>query len=198
MRYLHPNTTNEVKSRTDIVSLVSETVPLRRRGRYFVGLCPFHSERTPSFTVFPDTQSFYCFGCQAGGDIFDFLMKRDGLSFPEAKAALAERAGIPIGPPTARQKREAREAVKKRERAERVAAEMQALVERETARLIALERLAWTIMRSIHSPEDLEQPSVVWALQTKEKLAWYLDRLMDGDPKEQLETALEAERVNFL
>src|SRR5690606_5381915 len=74
----------EIRFRVDIVDVVAEHVSLRRAGKNYVGLCPFHQERTPSFTVSPDKQMFYCFGCQAGGDVFAFLMRREGLSFPEA------------------------------------------------------------------------------------------------------------------
>jgi DNA primase len=69
---------------------------LRRAGRNLLGLCPFHAEKTPSFTVSPDKQIFYCFGCGAGGNVFSFLMKHGGLSFPEAASALAERYGIDL------------------------------------------------------------------------------------------------------
>lgn len=69
---------------------------MRRTGRNFVGLCPFHAEKTPSFTVSPDKQIFYCFGCGAGGNIFSFVMKHEGLSFPEAARSLARRYGIDL------------------------------------------------------------------------------------------------------
>jgi len=84
----------EIKTRIDIVDLISEYVPLKRRGQNYVGLCPFHTEKTPSFTVSPSKQLFYCFGCGVGGDAFTFLMKREGLSFNEALTRLAGRAGI--------------------------------------------------------------------------------------------------------
>lgn len=84
----------EVRARTDLVELVSEHVRLRRVGRSYVGLCPFHPENTPSFHVSPDRQLFYCFGCQAGGDAFRFVMLKLGLSFPEALRLLADRAGV--------------------------------------------------------------------------------------------------------
>ncbi|MCG0277534.1 MAG: DNA primase [Thermanaeromonas sp.] len=86
----------EIKARVDIVDLISEYVPLKRRGQNYVGLCPFHTEKTPSFTVSPGKQLFYCFGCGVGGDAFTFLMKREGLSFTEALRRLAERAGISL------------------------------------------------------------------------------------------------------
>jgi DNA primase len=85
-----------IKNASDIVDIISESVVLRRTGRNFVGLCPFHAEKTPSFTVSPDKQIFYCFGCGAGGNIFSFVMKHEGLSFPEAARSLARRYGIDL------------------------------------------------------------------------------------------------------
>ena len=66
---------DEVISKTDIVSVVGERVHLKRQGSSYKGLCPFHSEKTPSFTVFTSTQNFYCFGCHVGGDVINFIMK---------------------------------------------------------------------------------------------------------------------------
>ena len=86
----------ELRDRNDILSVISETVPLKQQGRNWAGRCPFHDDRTPSFTVSPDKQMFYCFGCQTGGDVITFVMKRDHLSFPEAVAFLARRAGMPM------------------------------------------------------------------------------------------------------
>ena len=86
----------EVRAHSDIVTVISEYVSLRRAGKNYVGLCPFHQERTPSFNVSPERQMFYCFGCHAGGDVFAFLMKKEGLDFPSAVAELARRAGIPL------------------------------------------------------------------------------------------------------
>jgi DNA primase len=86
----------EVRDRADIVALVGEVVPLKKRGRNWVGLCPFHPEKTPSFNVTPEKQMYYCFGCQAGGNVFTFLMEYERLDFPAAVRALAERTGVEI------------------------------------------------------------------------------------------------------
>jgi len=86
----------EIVARTDIVALVRETVELRRSGASFLGLCPFHAEKTPSFNVHPGRQIFHCFGCGKGGDAIAFLMERDGLTFPEALTLLAGRVGVLI------------------------------------------------------------------------------------------------------
>lgn len=83
-----------VRERTDLVAIVGETVRLRRQGRRYVGLCPFHAERSPSFGVAADKGLFHCFGCGAGGDVFEYVMRRDGLTFPEALEELARRAGV--------------------------------------------------------------------------------------------------------
>jgi DNA primase len=88
--------TDEIKDRIDIVDLVSESVELRRAGRNYTGFCPFHHNvNTPSFVVFPDTQTWKCFGeCDEGGDVFSFVMKREGWDFSEALKELADRAGV--------------------------------------------------------------------------------------------------------
>lgn len=104
----------QVRSRVDIVALISEYVKLRKAGKNYVGLCPFHEEKTPSFSVDPDKQLFYCFGCGAGGTVFNFLMRKEGLTFPEALAALARRAGVTLPSPRARAQEEA--AMKERRR----------------------------------------------------------------------------------
>ena len=86
----------EIRQRNDIVELIGSYVNLKRAGSNFSGLCPYHSERSPSFTVFPATQSFYCFGCGAGGDAITFIRKRENLDYPDAVEFLADRAGITI------------------------------------------------------------------------------------------------------
>ncbi len=86
----------EVKRRTPIVDLIARYVPLRRAGSNMVGCCPFHSEKTPSFTVFPATESYYCFGCGAGGDAITFVMQSEGLEYREAVEQLAKIAGVPL------------------------------------------------------------------------------------------------------
>ena len=86
----------EVVSRTDIVQLISGYVNLRRAGSNMVGLCPFHSERTPSFTVFPGSNSFFCFGCSAGGDAITFVRRTENLDYPDAVEFLAKRVGVTV------------------------------------------------------------------------------------------------------
>ncbi|MCU0516968.1 MAG: DNA primase [Oscillatoria sp. Prado101] len=93
---LHRDTIEEVKQRADIVDVISERVVLKRRGKDFVGLCPFHNEKSPSFTVSPSKQMYYCFGCSAGGNAISFLMQFEKRSFTEAVLDLAKRYGVPV------------------------------------------------------------------------------------------------------
>jgi len=86
----------QIKQATDILDLVSQYVTLKKRGKSFVGLCPFHTEKTPSFTVDPVKGFYHCFGCGAGGNVFTFLMEIEKVSFPEAVETLAKRAGISL------------------------------------------------------------------------------------------------------
>ena len=86
----------EVRSRNDIVDLISGYVSLKKKGSSYFGLCPFHNEKSPSFSVSRDKQMYYCFGCGAGGNIFTFLMEYENMTFPEAMQMLADRAGIEL------------------------------------------------------------------------------------------------------
>jgi DNA primase len=88
----------EIKNGLDIVDLISEYVNLKHAGQNWKGLCPFHTEKTPSFTVSPSKQIYHCFGCNSGGDIFSFLVKYENVTFPEAVNILAKKAGVTIKP----------------------------------------------------------------------------------------------------
>ena len=87
---------DEVRDKSDIVSVVSEYVTLQKKGAKHWGLCPFHGEKTPSFSVDQEKQMFYCFGCHAGGNVITFVMNIEHMEFPEAVRHLAERAHMPI------------------------------------------------------------------------------------------------------
>lgn len=91
-----PDQVDLVSSSNDIVEVVSQYLPLKRSGRNFQALCPFHAEKTPSFTVSPEKQIFHCFGCGAGGDVFSFVMRKENMTFPEAIRHLAKRANIQL------------------------------------------------------------------------------------------------------
>ena len=86
----------DLQDKIDIDQVISSYVNLKRRGKTLVGLCPFHNEKTPSFTVYPDTRSFYCFGCGAGGDVISFIRRIDNLDYIEAVKAVAQMAGMPM------------------------------------------------------------------------------------------------------
>lgn len=104
----------EVRSRNDIVDLISGYVSLKKKGSSYFGLCPFHNEKSPSFSVSRDKQMYYCFGCGAGGNIFTFLMEYENMTFPEAMQTLAERAGIEL--PEQETSQEARKAADEKAR----------------------------------------------------------------------------------
>ncbi|MBQ7779005.1 MAG: DNA primase [Clostridia bacterium] len=93
---ISPQIIEEIKYRNDIEEVISQHVSLKRAGNNLNGLCPFHSEKTPSFTVFTGTKSFYCFGCGAGGDVISFVMRTENLTYVDALRALAKRSGIEI------------------------------------------------------------------------------------------------------
>ncbi len=95
-RTIPEDTIRRIKNTANIVDLIAEHVVLKRAGRNYLGLCPFHAEKTPSFTVNPEKQIFYCFGCHTGGNVFSFLMQREGLSFPEAVRSLGRKYGIEV------------------------------------------------------------------------------------------------------
>src|ERR1700734_55577 len=90
------STTELVKSKIDIVDFIRAYVTLTTAGRNFKGLCPFHKEKSPSFMVSPDRQSWHCFGCNLGGSVFDFVMRYENVEFGEALRMLAEKAGVEL------------------------------------------------------------------------------------------------------
>ena len=94
--YYGEDIVEEVRRKTDIVDLIGQYVHLKKKGASYFGLCPFHGEKTPSFSVSPSKQIFYCFGCGKAGDSIRFLMEYENLSFVEALEELAERGGVPL------------------------------------------------------------------------------------------------------
>jgi len=100
MSLFPPTFIDDLRSRADIVRIVQEYVPLRKTGNTWKGLCPFHGEKTPSFHVNPDKGFFYCFGCQAGGDVFKFVEMQEKVAFPDAVRILAQKVGMTVPEPT--------------------------------------------------------------------------------------------------
>ena len=94
--YYSEDLVEEVRLKNDIVDVISGYVRLRRQGSRYFGLCPFHSEKSPSFSVSADRQMYYCFGCHAGGNVFTFLMEYENFTFPEAMKHLADRCGMAL------------------------------------------------------------------------------------------------------
>ena len=86
----------EIREKNDIVDVIGAHVKLQRKGSSYFGLCPFHNEKSPSFSVSPDKQMYYCFGCGAGGNVYTFMMEYENFSFQEAVKALADRAGVAL------------------------------------------------------------------------------------------------------
>ena len=86
----------EIKYKCDIEGVVSSYISLKRRGKNLIGLCPFHGEKTPSFTIYPENGSFYCFGCKLGGDVFTFTKMIENLDYIDAVKLLADRCGVAV------------------------------------------------------------------------------------------------------
>src|SRR5690625_6385167 len=106
---------DEIRATADIVEVVGEYVKLKKSGSGFTGLCPFHTERTPSFHVTPGMGIYKCFGCGASGDIFSFVMEMEGISFPESMRMLADRYGITLPEPGEESERQSESSDRKRE-----------------------------------------------------------------------------------
>ena len=96
MAGISPATLEQIRAASDIVDVIGSYLPLKRAGANFVALCPFHKEKTPSFSVNPQKQIFHCFGCHKGGDVFRFVQDHENIGFVDAVRRLAERAKIPL------------------------------------------------------------------------------------------------------
>ncbi len=162
----------EIKARIDIVDLVGETVKLRKSGRNFIGFCPFHpNTRTPSFVVFPETQGWHCFGaCSTGGDIFTFVMKREGWEFREALEYLARRAGVELQPSGPEQAAQAESYNRLREALAAAATYYHHLLRSAAEATHARDYLA---RRGLNA-ETVEQFQLGYALEARDALRNYL------------------------
>ena len=94
--YYSDEIVEEVRMKNDIVDVISDYVKLQKKGSSYFGLCPFHNEKSPSFSVSPGKQMYYCFGCGAGGNVFTFIMEYENYTFVEALKYLAQRAGVTL------------------------------------------------------------------------------------------------------
>lgn len=178
-------TADEIKQRLGIVDIISEYVTLTRRGQNHWGMCPFHDEKTPSFSVNSEKGYYYCFGCREGGDIFNFIMKFHNINFKAARDLLAVRAGIDtrIDRDTYRRIQATRE---RREKAKNIAEKLQQIIYDEIKRLIEIEKWCYLIINSICTEKCLDRPAVIWALTTRDKVGYLLDQLQLGDARQQL------------
>lgn len=183
--------TDEIKNRLDITDVISEYVTLTRKGRDWWGLCPFHEEKTASFSVSPSKQIFNCFGCNQGGDIFDFIMFYHKVDFKAARDLLAARAGLNTTIDRETRKRIAATR-RQRQREKAIAAKLQKIINDEIKRLVNIEQWANTIIDSICTEECLDRPAVQWALQVRDKVGYYLDELQMADAARQLELINES------
>ena len=175
----------ELKERNDIEEVVSSYVNVKRRGRNLVGLCPFHSENTPTITVYPDSQSFYCFGCGATGDVIDFVSRLRGIGSKEAAILLAQDFAIPYEDGTGKMSKP---------RQQNTDEQNYQHMERYCFRvLLDYYRLLcrWKEDYAPQTPEDGYHPHFVEALQKLSLIAYLLDELLGGDMQARASVVIE-------
>lgn len=171
-----PEILQQIRERTDILELIGQTVELKRHGNRYKGLCPFHTEKSPSFIIGPDRQSYFCFGCRASGDAIKFLQEHNGMSFVDAAKFLADKLGIYFSEvkETLAPKRFKKLAIIKEEKTD----EKVAFVDREKASLLLIDELnrsasltAWLGFKSIPI-------STVKGMAIEGKMGWWGGRLV--------------------
>jgi DNA primase len=177
----------EVKTRLSVVDVVGETVSLKKAGTTYKGLCPFHGEKTPSFVVTPARESWHCFGCGLGGDIFSFVMQRDGVPFPEALRTLAGKAGVEIDERT---KRDDAHKARLRSVLDSAIAFYHAVLTSSTSGRTALDYLHGRGF----SDETIAAHQIGWAPATWDQLTRTLAAKRDIGPAELLEVGLASPR----
>jgi len=187
--YKNYTTTADFKAIINILDLVGEVVILTKKGNRYWGLCPFHSEKTASFSVDPTKQSFRCFSCQKHGDIFDFVQQFHGLSdFRKARDFLGSRYGLKVDQsPDARQAIAAAKA--KREAAAMAEKELEDMVRGARADVKNIEGWINVILKHVYGEKDLDRPAVVWALQNQSYIEDLCDDLFSGTPADQIQAA---------
>jgi DNA primase len=179
----------EVKGKLSVVEVVGETVTLKKAGTTYKGLCPFHGEKTPSFVVTPARENWHCFGCGLSGDIFSFVMQRDGATFPEALRTLAQRAGVEIDERT---KREDAHKARLRQVLDHAIAFYHAVLTSSNAGTAALE---YVHGRGI-TDESIETFQLGWAPGGWDQMTRTLQAKRDVRPEELVEVGLAAPRSN--
>lgn len=172
---------NEIKQRVNILEVIGETVTLERKGEDYWGLCPFHDERTPSFSISPEKGFFYCFGCHAGGDVYDYIMQYYRLDFKAAVNMLAARAGIKVNALTPADRRRISEARKRHEQERELANKLQLIIDAEVGRLIMLEKWTHLIIGLIRTEKVLDMPIISWAVKHKDLVSYFLDEILGTD-----------------
>ncbi|MEG3917849.1 DNA primase [Microcoleus sp. T3_A4] len=171
---LHPETIEEVKQRADIVDVISGRVVLRKRGKEFVGLCPFHDEKSPSFTVSPGKQMYYCFGCGAGGNAFKFLMELEKRSFSEVVLELAKNYQVPVKTVEPEHRQELQRQISLREQLYEISALTANFYEHALRQTQGEEPLAYLKSERKLSEETIQQFQLGYAPQGWEALYSYL------------------------
>lgn len=181
----------EIKDRIDIVELISETVKVRRSGKNYIGFCPFHpNTRTPAFVVFPESGTWRCFGaCNDGGDVFKFVMKKEGWDFPEALRHLAQRAGVELRPQRPEQEAEEQAHQRLREALEAAALFYRHMLKESSAGEKVQEYLQGRGLRE----ETIEQFEIGYAPASWDALLGYLKQ-KGFTVQEQMEAGLLSER----
>jgi DNA primase len=171
---LHPETIEEVKQRADIVDVISGRVVLRKRGKEFVGLCPFHDEKSPSFTVSPAKQMYYCFGCGAGGNAFKFLMELEKRPFSEVVLELAKNYQVPVKTVEPEHRQELERQISLREQLYEISALTANFYEHALRQSQGQEPLAYLKSDRQLSEETIQQFQLGYAPQGWETLYSYL------------------------
>src|SRR4051794_37589805 len=179
----------EVKNKLSVVEVVGETVSLKKAGTTYKGLCPFHGEKTPSFVVTPQRETWHCFGCGLGGDIFSFVMQRDSLTFPEALRTLAQRAGVEIDE---RSQREDAHKARLRSVLDSAIAFYHAVLTGSNTGAPALEYLRGRGF----SDETIETYQIGWAPSGWDQMTRTLGTKRDVRPDELVEVGLASPRQN--
>mgnify|MGYP000956513153 CR=1 FL=1 len=180
---------DEIKRNNDLIALISESVQLVRKGNNYWGLCPFHREKTASFSVSQSRQRFRCWGCGASGDAIDFIKRRDGVDFNAARDFLAVIAGLRVEASPA-DHWAAQKAQEKRDVNNRRQAMARKIIREQTERLIVAEKRCHLFLQIVQTPEDMERPQTVWAAHTVSKVESVLYDLERADDCERLKIAL--------